>query len=311
MTAALAKATDDALIERVIIQGDLSKLSPGERVHYYARVCESVGLNPLTKPFEYLRINGREVLYATRTCTDQLRQLHGVSIQITSREKIGDVYVVTAKAIDGSGRSDESTGAVTLGHLSGEDLANALMKAETKAKRRVTLSICGLGMLDESEVETIPGSTSVAAAVQGDEPQSQYPERVQAMIDQAEHCTSEDDIRTFSLDNGKEMSRMDAAHSVAIFRAIKHGKPTYLTVAQIKEWLRQVAFGGELRLAELDNIDSDVGLSAWLGRNLAGLDALSGEERDLAMQAVYDTAERLEIADERVDAWLEKLRGAE
>ena len=32
------------------------------------------------------------------------------------------------------------------------------MKAETKAKRRVTLSICGLGMLDETEVETIPGA---------------------------------------------------------------------------------------------------------------------------------------------------------
>jgi hypothetical protein len=30
------------------------------------------------------------------------------------------------------------------------------MKAETKAKRRVTLSIVGLGMLDESELETIP-----------------------------------------------------------------------------------------------------------------------------------------------------------
>ena len=29
------------------------------------------------------------------------------------------------------------------------------MKCETKAKRRVTLSICGLGMLNETEVETI------------------------------------------------------------------------------------------------------------------------------------------------------------
>jgi hypothetical protein len=29
------------------------------------------------------------------------------------------------------------------------------MKAETKAKRRVTLSICGLGFLDETEVETL------------------------------------------------------------------------------------------------------------------------------------------------------------
>jgi hypothetical protein len=30
------------------------------------------------------------------------------------------------------------------------------MKATTKAKRRVTLSMIGLGMLDETEVETIP-----------------------------------------------------------------------------------------------------------------------------------------------------------
>jgi hypothetical protein len=37
-------------------------------------------------------------------------------------------------------------------------LANALMKAETKSKRRVTLSICGLGFLDETEADSIPGA---------------------------------------------------------------------------------------------------------------------------------------------------------
>jgi len=30
------------------------------------------------------------------------------------------------------------------------------MKSETKSKRRATLSICGLGMLDESELDTMP-----------------------------------------------------------------------------------------------------------------------------------------------------------
>jgi hypothetical protein len=34
--------------------------------------------------------------------------------------------------------------------------ANTILKAITKAKRRVTLSICGLGWLDETEVEDIP-----------------------------------------------------------------------------------------------------------------------------------------------------------
>jgi len=59
------------------------------------------------------------------------------------------------------GRSDESIGAVALGSLKGEAYANAIMKAETKAKRRVTLSVCGLGMLDENEVETIPDARPV------------------------------------------------------------------------------------------------------------------------------------------------------
>jgi hypothetical protein len=39
-----------------------------------------------------------------------------------------------------------------------EDRANTILKAVTKAKRRVTLSICGLGFLDETEVEDIPAA---------------------------------------------------------------------------------------------------------------------------------------------------------
>ena len=46
---------------------------------------------------------------------------------------------------------------MALGTLKGDALANALMKCETKAKRRVTLSIAGLGWLDEIELATIPG----------------------------------------------------------------------------------------------------------------------------------------------------------
>jgi hypothetical protein len=120
-------------------------------------VCQSLGLNPLSKPFEYLWLNGKLRLYALRDCTDQLRRLHGISIYITNRERLGDIYMVTARAKDKTGREDESTGAVALGTLKGEALANALMKCETKAKRRVTLSLAGLGWLDETELATIPG----------------------------------------------------------------------------------------------------------------------------------------------------------
>lgn len=155
---------DAGIVESVLLQGDLSRLTPPQRVAYYNRVCESLGLNPLTKPFDYLSLNGKTVLYAKRDATEQLRKIHGVSIvEITSRE-VGGVFVVTAKAQDARQRIDVSTGAVPIANLKGEALANALMKAETKAKRRVTLSICGLGLLDETEVETIPRAAVQATA---------------------------------------------------------------------------------------------------------------------------------------------------
>jgi len=161
-----------------LIGGDLSELSEVDRLAYYKATCESLGLNPLTKPFDYIQLNDRLTLYAKRDCTDQLRNSRNVSVKIVSREVIDGVFVVTAQAKMPDGREDESVGAVPLVKEGGQwrtsqggkrffepsgemtalrpdDRANAMMKAETKAKRRVTLSICGLGVLDESEFDTI------------------------------------------------------------------------------------------------------------------------------------------------------------
>lgn len=141
--------------EAAIVGGDLKNLSSEERLNYYRSVCASLDLNPLTKPFEYITLNGKLTLYARKDCTDQLRTKRGVSVKIMAREVVEGCYIVTAKASVGD-REDESIGAVPIDGLKGEARANAMMKAETKAKRRVTLSFCGLGMLDESEVDSIP-----------------------------------------------------------------------------------------------------------------------------------------------------------
>ena len=156
----MIKTNDETakVIEQVLVMGDLARLTPEQRNVYYKSVCESVGLNPLTRPFEYITLNGKLTLYARKDCTDQLRKLHGVSIRIASRETVDGVVIITAQATDKSGRIDESTGAVASGNLRGEALANTWMKAETKAKRRVTLSLCGLGFVDESEIESIPNA---------------------------------------------------------------------------------------------------------------------------------------------------------
>lgn len=142
--------------EKALMQGDLSNLSPEERKSYYEAVCESVGLNPLTKPLEYIWLNGELKLYANKTAANQLRKKYGVSItKIEEREDRG-LFIVKAYAKTSDGRTDVDEGAVDTTGKSGEALANIRMKAITKAKRRVTLSICGLGYLDETEVEDIP-----------------------------------------------------------------------------------------------------------------------------------------------------------
>jgi hypothetical protein len=123
-----------------------------------------MGLDPFTKPFDILRLNGKEVLYCTRSGTQQLNKLHKVSHLITTRDTNAEagVYIVTSKASLPDGRCTESIGAVNIAGLKGEMYANAIMKAETKAKRRATLDLLGLGVLDESEAESIPNASTVA-----------------------------------------------------------------------------------------------------------------------------------------------------
>jgi hypothetical protein len=165
------------IAETVLLKGDLKDLSPTERVNYYLAVCQSMGLNPLTKPFDYLETDTGLKLYPNKDCASQLRNKHNVSVRIVSREIQDQIFVVTCQAALPNGRTDESIGAVGLQKELGEwkttqngkkyfvgngnfkplapdARANQVMRAETKAKRRATLSICGLGMLDSPEGES-------------------------------------------------------------------------------------------------------------------------------------------------------------
>jgi hypothetical protein len=160
------KELSQEVLTKLVLKGDLSGLSEREKVEYYVQFCKRLGLDPATQPFKLLSLGGKITLYAGRECCQQLNMLHKVSHKITSREKIDDLYIVTAQASQ-EGRVTESTGAVCLTGLKGDGLANAVMKCETKAKRRATLDLLGLGLLDESEVETIRGAKSIEYGVDG------------------------------------------------------------------------------------------------------------------------------------------------
>jgi hypothetical protein len=143
-------------MERVIITGDLAKLTPEERVTYYMRVCESLGLNPLTKPFDYIVLNNKLTLYPNKDCAAQLRSIQSVSVDDIDIQVVGEAYVVKVKGHNREGRQDADMGYVSIVGMRGNDIGNAMKKAVTQGKRRLTLSLVGLGWLDETEIEQIP-----------------------------------------------------------------------------------------------------------------------------------------------------------
>ena len=197
-------------VSRALLAGDLSKLSPEDRIQYYLALCHSSGLNPLTRPFIVMRAeSGEMVWYATRECAEQLRKLHRVSMRVLSRERTEDgLYIVTVEASTPDGRVEQAQGIVPLVKgkgtwkttqqgkryfdeaktsdgevifqpLHGTELANALHKAESKAKRRATLALCGLGLPDVEERPAV-AFNSQTGMLAADEPLGQPEPEVSA-----------------------------------------------------------------------------------------------------------------------------------
>ena len=168
MAQEIATQDQARLLEKVVIENDLSQLTPEERNKYYSATCESLGLNPLTRPFQYLRLNNKLTLYATKDASEQLTRNYQVSLEKRGSEDFEGVRIITYRATDPTGRFVDATGVVSIAGLKGDNLANALMKAETKASRRATLRLVGLGWLDETETETIKGAMRVDVSNDGE-----------------------------------------------------------------------------------------------------------------------------------------------
>lgn len=151
---------DIAIVEKVITGGDLGQLTPQQRVRYYIETCESLGLEWRTRPFDVVSLRGSnaKTLYPNKGCAEQLGRLHHVSTESVKTETLNGVLIETMRACLPNGRCVTKKGAVTVEGLKGDNFANAVMKAETKAFRRAVLALVGLNMADESELDTMPVS---------------------------------------------------------------------------------------------------------------------------------------------------------
>jgi hypothetical protein len=85
--------------------------------------------------------------------------MHRLNVKLSDATFSHDAVMFTATVRDPNSREDSAVGATSLKGLEGKEYADAIMAAQTKAKRRAILDFVGSGLLDESEVEGMRGAT--------------------------------------------------------------------------------------------------------------------------------------------------------
>ena len=139
---------------------DLERLDADQKAKYYSDACEFLGIpdNLNLLAFIYMNVGdtGRhEVLYAKKGATDLIRQTRGITtteLQVIPNLAPGQVcFMAVGKDIQWN-REERAVGAASIEGLTGKALSDAIMTAQTRATRRMTLQFVGGGILDESEV---------------------------------------------------------------------------------------------------------------------------------------------------------------
>ena len=139
--------------DSVFLKCDLSRLTADERTQYYVQLCQSMGLNPHTQPFAFLTLNGKLTLYAKRDAADQLRKINGISIEDHQSQHRGRCYspFTCARRMP----AIEPTRILGLLRFRIRSRARRAQyrssRVSARPKRRVTLSISGLGFFFQDE----------------------------------------------------------------------------------------------------------------------------------------------------------------
>jgi len=207
MTTELAttngQAVDPSIVQSLVLNADLGGMSKAQQVDYYVGLCKRLNLDPYTRPFILVNLQGKLVMYATRAATQQLARNFNISTAITGREWMKDegLYVVTVRATLPNGTATENIGAVNIKGLGGDNLSNAMMKAVTKAQRRAVLSLVGLGMMGEDEAEDVP--TTKAEQIDLDAVEVKPDDVVETWRTAIEACSSDVEMARVRAELGK------------------------------------------------------------------------------------------------------------
>ena len=144
----------------------LDNLTDEQLQTHYLQACEYFKIPPEANVLTYAWLEGEmgrhRVLYAKKGATDIFRERLAIdTVELTKDDGPGYVSF-TAVGKNQKGRIERAVGAVGTDGLRGQALAAAVMTAQTRALRRMTLQFVGGGLLDETEVQE--PSTGVKAS---------------------------------------------------------------------------------------------------------------------------------------------------
>lgn len=141
--------------------GNVAQLRDSEKDFVLQKLCDRYGLDPILRPFDLISFQGGQKFYMTASATNQLANIKSLSREVgeISIDEAKMLAKCTVSVLDPQGRKENSTGYVSVARflaptkdnpvpkrvmMEGEDLANALLKLETKTKRRATMSFFGV-----------------------------------------------------------------------------------------------------------------------------------------------------------------------
>lgn len=160
-SAALVPSDEETIKEaaNLMVTGDLSKMTMVQKAQFLYKLAKAEGIPPFPPPYAIGKDNmGKEKIISTKNRAESLRKRDGISTKTLYKGPLRmgsefnmEYYEVEVEGSTRDGRTATGTGVNYIKGAMGQELANKIMGCETKAQNRVTNSLSGSGLMDETE----------------------------------------------------------------------------------------------------------------------------------------------------------------
>ena len=218
---------------RAQLNNDWSGVSDQDKVKYCLALCKSLDIPTPLNPFKFIKLKGKDTLYAPKEAAELLAERNKLSVNITNKylDRDSNIYVVEVRASTRDGRTIDNLAAMSMAGATGEDRCNRMMKCVSKATRRVVFSSVGLSVIDDDDKAAIERDASCYATPPAIPPSNVPP--ITILEGMGEAATSEE----------QELATEAVAARAELITSLcgKDGMFGPKKIKQAKEWIEEVA----------------------------------------------------------------------